>query len=264
MMIKKRLKLDLVDLKAKKIKILGMKICATSYKDVCEKVIENQKNHGSIIVNFANVHMVMTAFDNHGFRKIINTADIVTPDGMPLVWTLKLKGYKDQERVYGPTLTLKLLPILEDNGVPIGFFGSTPDVLERLLKKIKQEHPHIHISYAFSPPFRELDEQENREIVDDINKSGVRVLFVGLGCPKQEIWMYENRDKIKAVMLGVGAAFDFIAGAKSQAPSWIQKIGMEWFYRLITEPKRLWKRYFYNNPRFIIKVIPELLRGKKP
>jgi len=204
--------------------------------------------------------MTMIAYDHPSFRKIINNADIVTPDGMPLVWVLRLKGYKDQERVYGPILTQKLLTSLEKKGTCIGFFGSSPIVLEKLENSVRQKHPNINIVYSYSPPFRELTTLENEAIIDDINQSDVGVLFVGLGCPKQEIWMHAHKDRVKAVMLGVGAAFDFIAGVKPQAPNWIQKIGMEWFYRLISEPKRLWKRYIFYNPRFIIALLSELIK----
>ncbi|MHA1279691.1 MAG: WecB/TagA/CpsF family glycosyltransferase [Candidatus Helarchaeota archaeon] len=130
-------------------------------------------------------------------------------------------------------------------------------------KRLSAKKPGINIAYAYSPPFRDLTAQEDEAVVKAINRSGVRVLFVGLGCPKQEIWMHEHKDRIPAVMLGVGAAFDFLAGVKPQAPHWIQRIGMEWFYRLITEPKRLWRRYFYNNPRFIVLALKELLFEKK-
>ena len=181
---------------------------------------------------------------------------------MPLVWTLRLMGYKDQQRVYGPTLTQKLLPLLAAEGIPIGFLGSTPEVIQKLQDNIRKQHPGIKIVYAINPPFRDLTDDEDRQMVAEINSSGVRVLFVGLGCPKQEIWMYQHKGQVQAVMLGVGAAFDFIAGVKPQAPPWLQRLGLEWFYRLITEPKRLWRRYVYNNPRFVLLVARELIQAK--
>ncbi len=242
--------------------VLGMAVNPTSYDTACSEILDWQSNHQSKMVCVANVHLTMTAYDDPGYRAIINNADMVTPDGMPLVWTLRLKGYKDQERVYGPTLTQKLLPFLEEAGVPIGFYGSSPEVLEKLQQNIHQKHPNLKIVYAYSPPFHELTAEEDAAIVADINRSGARVLFVGLGCPKQEIWMYAHKNQVRAVMLGVGAAFDFIAGVKPQAPLWIQRIGMEWFYRLLSEPKRLWKRYLYYNPRFVIAIIRELLAEK--
>jgi N-acetylglucosaminyldiphosphoundecaprenol N-acetyl-beta-D-mannosaminyltransferase len=242
--------------------VLGVSIDATSYEEACQIILNWQTNHETKMVCFANVHMVMTAFDSEEFRSMLNHADLVTPDGMPLVWALRLKGYKNQKRVYGPTLTQKLLPLLEKEGVPIGFYGSSSEVLEKLHQKIKHKHPKINIAYAYSPPFRELTEGENHEFIRQIKLSGARILFVGLGCPKQEIWMHEHKDCIQAVMLGVGAAFDFLAGVKPQAPLWVQRLGLEWLYRLLSEPKRLWWRYFYTNPRFILAIVRELLAEK--
>jgi len=239
--------------------ILGMRIDTTSYEETCATILGWQASNENRTVCFANVHMAMTAYDSPGFRGMINDADLVTPDGMPLVWTLRLMGYKEQNRVYGPTLTDRLLGLVEEADIPIGFLGSTPEVIEKLQEQILHKHPAIRIVYAFSPPFRSLDEEETQAIIDQINYSKARILFVGLGCPKQEIWMHENKGSVGAVMLGVGAAFDFIAGKKRQAPLWIQHIGMEWFYRLMTEPNRLMKRYVYNNPRFIIAVTRELI-----
>jgi N-acetylglucosaminyldiphosphoundecaprenol N-acetyl-beta-D-mannosaminyltransferase len=242
--------------------ILGMRVDPTSYDEALRKIHDWQVNREPRTICAANVHMTMIAYDSPKFRKIINSADLITPDGMPLVWTLRLKGFKNQERVYGPTLTQKMLPLLEENNVPIGFYGSSPKVLEKLQNSVFQKYPNISIVYAYSPPFRKLEPHEEKSIIEEINNSGVRVLFVGLGCPKQEIWMHEHKERIDAVMLGVGAAFDFIAGVKPQAPNWIQSIGMEWFYRLLSEPKRLWKRYLYYNPRFIIAILWELLNER--
>lgn len=242
--------------------ILGMSIDTTSYDEVCQLIINWQANHESKMVCFANVHMVMTAYDSKVFRSMVNQADLVTPDGMPLVWTLRQMGYEDQQRVYGPTLTIKLLKLVEEHQIPIGFFGSTQEVINNLKNNIYEKHPNINIVYTYSPPFQDLDDAEMHLISSEINQAGARILFVGLGCPKQEIWMHDNKNSIQAVMLGVGAAFDFIAGNKRQAPHWIQRIGMEWFYRLMTEPKRLWKRYFYNNPRFIIFTLMERIKSK--
>jgi N-acetylglucosaminyldiphosphoundecaprenol N-acetyl-beta-D-mannosaminyltransferase len=240
--------------------ILGLRVDPTSYYEACVSILCWASNNQTRMVCVANVHLTMTAYDDPVYRAMINAADLVTPDGMPLVWTLRLMGNKEQERVYGPTLTEKLLPMLAADGVPIGFLGGTPEVLEKLQGTIQAQHPEIKIVYTYSPPFRQLTGEEDQAIVAEINQSGARVLFVGLGCPKQEIWMHAHRDQVQAVMLGGGAAFDFIAGTKSQAPLWVQRIGMEWFYRLLTEPKRLWQRYFYNNPRFVVLVAHQLIR----
>ncbi|MDP1715935.1 MAG: WecB/TagA/CpsF family glycosyltransferase [Anaerolineales bacterium] len=203
--------------------------------------------------------MLMEAYDSPEYSKIVNSADLVTPDGMPLVWMLRLKGHPDQQRVYGPTLMLHILEAAARENVPVGFYGSSPEVLQSLLARMQARFPNLKVAYSFSPPFQEMSQEEDAEIVKRINASSVRILFVGLGCPKQEKWMAEHRGKVNAVMLGVGAAFDFHAGVKAQSPAWIQKMGLEWFYRLVTEPRRLWRRYLYHNPRFIFLAIADLL-----
>jgi N-acetylglucosaminyldiphosphoundecaprenol N-acetyl-beta-D-mannosaminyltransferase len=177
---------------------------------------------------------------------------------MPLVWSLKLEGVKDASRVYGPDLTPCVLKAAEEQGVAIGFYGGSSFVLDRLLKRVRREYPGLAIVFAQSPPYRPLTSEEDREVVNAIRRSGARVLFVGLGCPKQERWMAEHRGQINAVMLGVGAAFDFLAGAKRQSPRWMQAVGLEWLFRLATEPKRLWKRYIKHNPRFVVLMAARL------
>jgi N-acetylglucosaminyldiphosphoundecaprenol N-acetyl-beta-D-mannosaminyltransferase len=189
----------------------------------------------------------------------MNQSDLSTPDGMPLVWTLRRLGYPRQERVYGPELTMRLIDRAEQENIPVGFYGSTQETLERLLDVLNQRNPELKVTYTYSPPFRELTAGEDEAIVREINASGARILFVGLGCPKQERWMAGQKGRVQAVMLGVGAAFDFLAGVKSQAPRWMQKNGLEWVYRLTHEPRRLWRRYFYHNPRYIFLVTRQLL-----
>jgi len=201
----------------------------------------------------------MEAHDSPSYQQVINQADLVTSDGMPLVWMLRRMGYPNQERVYGPTLMVKLLKMANDESIPIGFFGSTPDVMSKLVQNVQRDFPKVQIAYAYSPPFKQLSDEEDRQVIESINSSRARILFVGLGCPKQEYWMHEHRGKVQAVMLGVGAAFDFIAGTKPQAPSWVQKIGLEWLFRLLSEPRRLWKRYIIHNPRFIFLATKQLI-----
>ena len=247
--------------------ILGMRVDYTTFEMATEKIIQLALNGSGGYVCVGTVHMVMESFDDPGFRKIVNSADIVTPDGMPLVWGLKLLGIKDAQRVYGPALTPYICEKASKLNVPVGFYGGTKIVLEKMIKNLKSRFPSLNVVYAYSPPFRPLTDEEDKKIIDQINSSGVRILFVGLGCPKQEIWMAEHKDKIKAVMIGVGAAFDFIAGVKPQAPKWMQNIGLEWLCRLMIEPRRLWKRYLYNNPRFIYhfgrQILKEWLNANK-
>jgi N-acetylglucosaminyldiphosphoundecaprenol N-acetyl-beta-D-mannosaminyltransferase len=180
---------------------------------------------------------------------------------MPLVWTLRQWGSTNQERVYGPELMLRLLSAAAEKGVPVGFLGGTSETIESLVKNVKQRFPFAEIAYRFSPPFRAMSSDEDELTVKEVNNSGTRILFVGLGCPKQEKWMSAHAERIQALMVGVGAAFDFIAGTKRQAPRWVQSIGLEWLYRFSQEPGRLWRRYLYHNPRFVVLVmLPTLLR----
>jgi N-acetylglucosaminyldiphosphoundecaprenol N-acetyl-beta-D-mannosaminyltransferase len=189
----------------------------------------------------------------------MNGADLVTPDGMPLVWALRSLGFQDATRVYGPDLTPVVLAIAEEDGIPVGLYVGAPQVLDRLQAVIRERFPAIRIAYAFSPPFRPLTAEEDEKVVEAINNSGTRILFIGLNTPKQDYWMAAHRDRIHAVMLGVGAAFDFLAGTKAQAPRWMMRIGMEWFFRLVTEPRRLGKRYLKHNPRFVVLFAAQLL-----
>jgi len=246
-------------------KILGVPVQPTSYQAAIAQIMAWAEKNESRYVCAANVHMVMEAHDSPSFMDVVNHADLVTPDGMPLVWAMRRLGFPKQERVYGPDLAIQLIEAAAQNSLPIGFYGSTPNVLESLVNKFRKEYHSINIAYSFSPPFRAISSEEDAQIIHEIHASGARVLLVGLGCPKQEEWMAQHKDKIKAVMIGVGAAFDFHAGMKSQAPAWMQKRGLEWLYRLIHEPRRLWKRYLYHNPRFIVLVLSQIfLQGERP
>jgi N-acetylglucosaminyldiphosphoundecaprenol N-acetyl-beta-D-mannosaminyltransferase len=178
---------------------------------------------------------------------------------MPLVWLLRLKGVKKQTRVYGPTLMLHVLGLAAREKIPVGLYGGDNSTLEILEALMLERFPGLLVVYKFSPPFRPLDKQESTQIIENIAASGARILFVGLGCPKQEIWMAEHNGKVQAVMLGVGAAFDFLAGTKPQAPGWMQAVGLEWFFRFTHEPRRLARRYLYNNPRFLFLSAADLL-----
>ena len=242
--------------------ILFSHIDITSYSEASNQIIEWAKKGESRSIYAANVHMLMEALDSPEFRAIVNNADMVTPDGMPLVWAMRRKGIKDQQRVYGPTLMLHLLAAAGSENIPVGLFGSSEEVLNRLAVRCKEQYPRLNIALQIAPPFHPLTDIEDRELVQQINDSGVRLLFVGLGCPKQEYWIAEHRGIITSVMVGVGAAFDFHAGVIPQAPAWMQRAGLEWLFRLIREPRRLWKRYLWNNPRFMVLLFGELLKEK--
>jgi len=242
-----------------KIPVLGTHLDSTSYQKSTTEIIGWAKECQSRYICIANVHVLMEAYDSAAYQKVINHADLTTTDGMPLVWMLRMKGVKNQTRVYGPQLMLHVLERAEKEQIPIGFYGSDETTLKKLVSNIRDRFPSLLVKYTFSPPFRKLDNREDTEIIKAINDSKTRILFVGLGCPKQELWMAEHKGKFSAIMLGVGAAFDFHAGNKPQAPTWMQAIGMEWLFRLLHEPRRLAKRYLYNNPRFILLALLELM-----
>jgi N-acetylglucosaminyldiphosphoundecaprenol N-acetyl-beta-D-mannosaminyltransferase len=212
----------------------------------------------------ANVHMCMEAFDHSRFGDIVNAADLVVPDGRPLVWAQRLLGNKGANQVRGQNLTMSLCAMSQERDINVGLYGGSEAVLNKLVEVLSARFPRLNIAYVYSPPFRALSKNETRAICDEINSAGVELLFVGLGCPKQETWMADNKSHTKSIMVGVGAAFDFIAGEKSSAPEWIQRAGLEWVLRLIAEPTRLWRRYLKHNPRFVWHFAKQLLRdGRK-
>jgi N-acetylglucosaminyldiphosphoundecaprenol N-acetyl-beta-D-mannosaminyltransferase len=238
--------------------VVSLPINITTYDDAAS-VIGRWANSGEArSVCAANVHVVMEAQDHPAYRQAVQSADLITSDGMPLVWALRLLGWKRATRVYGPSLMLRLLEKAEREGTPVGLYGSTPETLDRLVDQILIQFAGVEIAFKEAPPFRPLTSQEDRATVERIRRSGARLLFVGLGCPKQEFWMAEHKDQIPAVLVGVGAAFDFIAGTKRQAPSWMQAAGLEWAFRLATEPRRLWRRYAQHNPRFMTFLLAQM------
>jgi N-acetylglucosaminyldiphosphoundecaprenol N-acetyl-beta-D-mannosaminyltransferase len=240
--------------------ILGMRVDATSYEAAAEAILVRARCGDGGYVCVATVHMVMEAWDDPGFRALVNGAWLVTPDGMPLVWGLRRLGIPDASRVYGPELTPRVCARAEAEGVPVGFYGGTPATLERMTAQLRRRFPRLEIACTIAPPFRPVSPEEERKAVDEIRACGARVLFVGLGCPKQERWMAARQDALpELVMLGVGAAFDFLAGTKRQAPPWMQSAGLEWLFRLATEPRRLWRRYARHNPRFAWHFARQLL-----
>jgi N-acetylglucosaminyldiphosphoundecaprenol N-acetyl-beta-D-mannosaminyltransferase len=232
-------------------RVLGMRVDATSYAEAVRWVMESAESGEGGMVCVATTHMVMEGFDDPAFRALVNSAERVTPDGMPLVWALKRGGIPGASRVYGPELTERVCEVAAARGVPVGFLGGSPEVIAELRRRVRARHPKLQVPFVCSPPFRSASEAEDAEITGVIAASGIRILFVGLGCPKQERWMAAHRERLDCVMLGVGAAFDFLAGAKRQAPALLQGAGLEWLFRLVQEPRRLWRRYLVGNTRFL-------------
>jgi N-acetylglucosaminyldiphosphoundecaprenol N-acetyl-beta-D-mannosaminyltransferase len=210
---------------------------------------------GSAYVCVSGAHGVMECQRDEGLRRIHNDAGMVTPDGMPLVWLSRLHGARRVSRVYGPDLMLAFCERAEATGYRHFFYGGADGVPERLAAKLKERFPGLAVAGTWSPPFRALSPGEEREAIDRINAARPDVVWVGLSTPKQERWMAANRARLSApVLVGVGAAFDFHAGLKPQAPKWMQRSGLEWLFRVATEPQRLWRRYAFTVPAFVILV----------
>lgn len=211
----------------------------------------------------SNVHMCMETFDDEDFKDVVNSADLVIPDGRPISWAQKLLGKSNAEQVRGQDIMNRLCKVSGSKNLNIGLYGgSSVSLLDQVVNNLKQSYPDIRITYTYSPPFRLLTNDEDQTVINDINNAKVNVLFVGIGCPKQERWMAEHKENLHCAMLGVGAAYDFIAGSKQHAPRWMQQVGLEWLFRLCSEPSRLWKRYLKQNPRFVYHFGKQLLAHK--
>jgi N-acetylglucosaminyldiphosphoundecaprenol N-acetyl-beta-D-mannosaminyltransferase len=234
------------------INVLGVRISAVNLKSATgfiQKAIEDGRKE---YVCVRDAHGVVRCQDDPELRSIHNRAFLVTPDGMPLVWALKHAGHLESDRVYGPDLMLSVFEAGTSKGLRHFLYGATAETLEQLQARLLARFPQAQIAGAYAPPFHKLSLQEEADIADRINRSGADVIWVGLGSPKQELWMARMRDRLEASMLiGVGAAFDFHAGLKRQAPRIIQRSGFEWAFRLLCEPRRLWRRYALVVPTFI-------------
>lgn len=244
--------------------ILGVGVSAINMGIAIEQInnwIDAREKH---YVCVTGVHGVMESQRDENLRQIHNAAGMVTPDGMPLVWLSRWYGHKHVERVYGPDLLLAVCERSLQAGWSHYFMGGGPGVADTLIMKLKERFPGIKLAGSYCPPFRPLTEVEDNTMVDEINQSKADLIWVGLSTPKQEYWMAKHLGKINApVMIGVGAAFDFHAGLKKQAPHWMQRSGLEWFYRLLSEPERLWRRYLTNNPAFVLLILAQLLKIRK-
>jgi len=212
-------------------------------------------------VCFCNVHSVVTAGREGRHQLALAGADMVLPDGAPVAWTLRAKGRPQQERVPGPDTMWRLCAEAEAQGIKVGLYGSTAAVLAALASRMEQRFPKLDIAYIWSPPFRSLTQAEDDAVCESVRRAGVGLLFVGLGCPKQELWMAEHRDRIPAVMLGVGAAFEFHAGLAARAPRWMRDSGLEWLHRLAGNPRRLAGRYLVTNSMFIAKSASQAVQS---
>jgi len=247
-----------------KYNIFGVNVSATTYEEAAEIVIETSKKNESVCVSHIPVHGLVLGATDPVFRTILNSFDIIAPDGMPVKIALNML-YKTQlhDRVYGPEFMLRVCQKAALEKIGIYLYGSFPHVIEDLRKNLLGLFPSLVISGYESPPFRELTNEESEDLVERINSSGARIVFIGLGCPKQDIFAFKHKKKISAVQICVGAAFDFISGNKKMAPQWMQKKSLEWLYRLLQEPGRLWRRYFFTNSIFLYYLFLQLTGLKK-
>lgn len=239
--------------------VLGVPVDVVSFAQAQARVLTWGHARASRYVVLANVHVVVTASREPDFGAVVAAADMATPDGAPIAWMLDKLGGNVQERVSGPDLTWALLARCESEQLPVYFFGSSRETLSHLAVRVNAAFPALLVAGFEAPPFRPMTTQEDAEVVERINTSSAGLVLVGLGCPKQEHWMQAHRGRVNAVMLGVGAAFDFHAGTVSRAPPWMRNNGMEWLHRLYSEPARLWKRYLITNTLFVLGVARQLL-----
>ena len=240
------------------VSVLGAPIDALSWNDAIARLLHWARKNESRYVTICNAHVVVTASQDKAYRAVIESADMATPDGAPVAWMVRRQGFHGQQRINGPDLTWALARSCEAEGVSVYFYGSTSATLDRLRHCLLAAFPTLQIAGMESPPFRQLTAEEDSAAVERMNASGAGIVFVGLGCPKQERWMAEHKGRVRAVMIGVGAAFDFHAGTVSRAPAWMRDNGLEWLHRLASEPRRLWKRYLVTNTLFIIGAIKQL------
>lgn len=234
-----------------KVEVTGTSVTALPLTEQINVMVRWAKQKSSKFVCVANVHMLMESRWNQNFSDILAKADLVTPDGMPLVWVMRKIGAKSQDRVAGMDIFQSVCEKAVEEQLSIYLFGSTPAVLDKMKERLRKDYPALKIAGVESPPFRPLTETEDAEIAQRINDSGAGFTFVSLGCPKQEAWMEKQRGSVKSVMVGVGAVFPVYAGLKKHAPKWVRESGLEWFYRLLQEPRRLFGRYFKTIPPFV-------------
>ncbi len=246
-------------------KILGVNLTVTDYNGVIGVIGKTIETNNQIRLNFTNVHVVMTAQNNQKLMAALNHPNAFSqPDGMPLVWAIKTYGKKINNRIYGPDTFERCMEKSAELGLKHFFYGSTEKTLSLLQKNLLEKFPKLIISGSYSPPFRPLTKEEEIEVAKKINETNANIVWVGIGAPKQEIWVDKMAKKLSAsVVVAIGAAFDFHAGTVKQAPNWMQNHGLEWLYRLIQEPRRLWFRYLYYNPLYIIKFTIERLKNLK-
>jgi N-acetylglucosaminyldiphosphoundecaprenol N-acetyl-beta-D-mannosaminyltransferase len=236
--------------------VLNTKVDVTSHESTCARVCQMAEHGRHGYVCFATAHMLVEATRNKDINNAYRNAALVNPDGTPVAWCLRLMGHPGARCVNGPTNTPVLLREAERRAILVGFYGGRPETLTKLRTRLETDYPSLKVAYVYSPPFRRLSNDERLQDIAAINASGTQLLFVGLGSPKQEIWMSQNYRLLNCVCLGVGAVFEFLAGEKVLPPLWIQRIGMTWLVRLCQEPRRLARRNLYS-PVFALMFLTQ-------
>lgn len=231
--------------------ILKTNINVTNMSDTIKYIGEHLDDLRGKYICVSNVHTTVMSYENEEYRKIQNGAAMALPDGAPLSSYSRRKGYKQAQRVTGPDLMLELFAISKEKGYRHYFYGATEETLQSMKEVLERDYPGIEIAGMYAPPFRALTPQEDAQIVAKINESRPDFIWIGLGAPKQEEWMYQHMGQLQGVLIGVGAGFDYLAGYIKRAPRWMQRMSLEWLYRLLQDPKRLWRRYFTSNVKFI-------------
>jgi N-acetylglucosaminyldiphosphoundecaprenol N-acetyl-beta-D-mannosaminyltransferase len=244
--------------------IINTPVTALSFDQHITVITSWIKERACKVVCVANVHMLMEARWNVELQTVLEEADLVTPDGMPLVWMMRCLGVRPQDRVAGMDIFLAICQAAVQQDFSVYLLGSTQDILDKMQARLKKDFPGLKLVGLESPPFRPMTESEDKDLVDRINGSGAGVTFISLGCPKQECWMAAHYGKIKSVMIGIGGVFPVYAGVKKHAPKWVRDSGLEWLYRLLQEPRRLFKRYLKTIPPFIWLALIQLIARSDP
>ena len=231
--------------------ILKTNINVTNMSDTIKYIDGHLDDLRGKYICVSNVHTTVMSYENEEYRKIQNGAAMALPDGAPLSSYSRRKGYKQAQRVTGPDLMLELFAISKEKGYRHYFYGATEETLQSMKEVLERDYPGIQIAGMYAPPFRALTPQEDAQIVAKINEARPDFIWIGLGAPKQEEWLYQHMGQLQGVLIGVGAGFDYLAGYIKRAPRWMQRMSLEWLYRLLQDPKRLWRRYFTSNVKFI-------------
>jgi N-acetylglucosaminyldiphosphoundecaprenol N-acetyl-beta-D-mannosaminyltransferase len=240
------------------INIIGSPVTALPLQKQIHTILEWALKRNSRFVCVANTHMLVEAYRDPDFWHLLRSADLITPDGMPLVWMMKLLGLQSQDRVAGMDILTHLCKQAPEKDIPVFFVGSQSEILNRMKQRLEIDFPNLTIAGMEPLPFGSTAPKEDLSIIQQINNSGAKVVLVSLGCPKQEYWMAKHKHKINAVMIGLGGVFPIYAGIHRHAPKFFRSSGLEWLYRLLQEPKRLWKRYATTIPIFIWLAIKQL------